>query len=117
MYYSRAQIADSEVLPVRLVPAFLLSIVIIITSGCGGGSNSDEPDAHVPQPDAAPPLVSRQEVVEACLRSDACRVMPFGYLSLCVTSHYDDLFRTSQVGMWSAIYRCVNQAGGDCQLD
>jgi hypothetical protein len=82
--------------------------------GCGDSNKSDpvEVDAAVP-PDAAP-LITREEVLHACLRTDGCGVMPYGYLSHCVTSHYDESFVNQQMRIWSHLYRCVNAAGGDC---
>lgn len=90
--------------------AFFLAGVL---GGCGdsGGGATQEVDAG--QPDAAR-LITREEVLTACLRSDGCGVMPYGYLSHCVTSHYDDTFETGTVQIWSDLYRCVNAAGGDC---
>ena len=86
----------------------------MLAAGCGGKGDNGTTDAYVPPADATPALLSRQEVVEACLRTDGCGVMPYGYLSYCVTAHYDDLFTTAQVGMWTPLYRCVNAAGSDC---
>ncbi|MCD6497742.1 MAG: hypothetical protein J7M25_05470 [Deltaproteobacteria bacterium] len=88
-------------------------LVSIAPSACSGSSHGSEAvDAGL---DAQPTLISRQEVVEGCLRSDVCGVMPYGYLSHCVTSHYDQAFDASQGALWSQIYRCVNQAEGNCK--
>jgi hypothetical protein len=95
----------------NLVMTVTLALGGLSVAACGDSSSTPEIDAGAP--DAAP-LITRQEVMHGCLRSDGCNVQPYGYLSYCITNHYDETFTTGQSQIWSDLYRCVNDAGGDC---
>ncbi len=54
------------------------------------------------------------QILDACLIRDACDVMPVGYISQCVTAHYDQAALENQQGIWNEVYKCVLAAGGNC---
>lgn len=54
------------------------------------------------------------EILQACLIRDACDVMPVGYISQCVTAHYDQVALENQQGIWNEVYKCVLASGGSC---
>jgi hypothetical protein len=76
--------------------------------GCkdeGGGQNNNN---------QFPAVLGRSDALVACVISDACDVMPFGYASLCLSANWDQQNYTGTVPLWDVTYRCVLQAGGDC---
>ncbi len=59
-------------------------------------------------------MLGYAEILEACLIRDACDVMPVGYISQCVTAHYEQAALENQQAIWNEIYRCVLAAEGSC---
>lgn len=87
---------------VRLIAAALLGIVLAVQCG--------EPDSPPP-----PEPLTLDELVDACIRTASCGVKTQPRLSNCV-----DYYRTLLVNLglrpiYDRIFRCVNQAGGDCE--
>ncbi len=89
----------------RSVPWLLvLALVLAALADCG---DSDQPG---PQPHT----MTRQDVMDGCLASDACGVFRYSYLERCVESRYDGAFKFSQAAIWASVFSCVEQASGDC---
>lgn len=97
-------------LPRSAVTSFSLLVLlagsVVAATACGdddGGSNHN-----------APPVLSREDALRACVAADACDVMPFLYAALCVEANWDQQYQTGTVPIWSTIYRCVLSHLGDC---
>ncbi|MBU1238854.1 hypothetical protein KKF84_02545 [Myxococcota bacterium] len=53
-------------------------------------------------------------ILDACLIRDACEVLNGGYISPCVTAHYDQVEQQHTQPIWNDLYRCVLKTGGVC---
>lgn len=100
-------------LPVMIVIAFLS------TESCGADTDSptDGGADSVSVADSGPasaPLTA-DELAQACLRASACGLKTYPVLANCIEA-YHKLYRSQGVGpVWDSIYRCVNEAAGDCE--
>lgn len=58
--------------------------------------------------------ISLDELVEACVRSTACGINAYPYVSQCVDSYYTLHRRYGHGTLYANIYHCVIAAKGDC---
>lgn len=96
-----------------------LSIVVLAAAGtaCSSSGGSASPDAA--RQDAGvdgPPASSLtpQELVDACLRASACKIKEYPSIFNCVDSYYELYVDRGEAAIYDGIFRCVNQAGVDC---
>ncbi len=60
------------------------------------------------------PPITYDELVEACIRSTACGINAYPYVSQCVDSYYTLHARYGHATLYANIYHCVIGAKGDC---
>ncbi len=60
------------------------------------------------------PGVTFAELVNACIASTACGIMPYPRVSNCVEAYYDLHSYLGLGPVYDALYRCVNAAQGSC---
>ena len=58
--------------------------------------------------------ISYDELVEACIRSTACGINAYPYVSQCVDSYYKLHRKHGFTTLYASIYHCVNNAKANC---
>jgi hypothetical protein len=94
----------------------LLASLLLTVSGCGDSNNpgSDGGGKDGGGADAAIKRLTLAELTHACIRASACDLKTYPSLTTCLNTYYD-LYRSLGLGsIYDQLYRCVNEAGGDC---
>ncbi len=58
--------------------------------------------------------IAHDDLVEACVRSTACGINAYAYVSQCVDSYYTLHRRYGHGTLYANVYHCVNDAKADC---
>lgn len=74
-------------------------VALSLASSCGGGAKG---------------RIGDDDLVRACIRSAACGVRAYPRAANCVEAYYTLHLRFGIGPIYDAIYRCVNEAAGDC---
>lgn len=96
----------------------LVCSLIAPTAFVGCSDNDADKDAGVSDGggggDGGGGALGGQELLNACVTASACRIKAYPTLASCVDAYYTLYLNQGLGKMWDAIYRCVNNAGGDC---
>jgi hypothetical protein len=86
----------------------LIALLSVLPGACSDPKKKTENNNNQDQ------WLDHTQILQACLIRDACDVMPVGYISPCVTAHYDQVALENQQGIWNEVYKCVLASGGSC---
>jgi hypothetical protein len=92
----------------------LLLLLVVCLAGCQGGGGVTPADQGTAGPDQGAAALSREAVLEACVRSSACGVKAYPRLGDCLGAYLDLHAKQGLRPIHDAIYRCVNAAAADC---
>lgn len=96
--------------------ARILSLAAVFAAVALAGCSDDSSTTPTPKDDGGPPKVTPltyDQVVDACAREAACGIKR-ARLADCVDNYYRRYVWFGQEALWSSVYKCVNDAKGDC---